>query len=192
LDWKRLMFNNLGSDNNIEAGHTRNGRVLRNVPLENLFKKNYRDKGFYIGEEANLTDKEHSKSTREEEGKVEEPHREEPENSGTAPTIEVSTIIPPVVLATLRNQSNQSHQRTQSNVTRNPPHIQSGNLGISMANEMRLPNFRGDGSEGPVQHQFLCEAVWSIKNIIDEVVKRVQFSTTLRDSALSWFMKFVQ
>jgi hypothetical protein len=34
--------------------------------------------------------------------------------------------------------------------------------------------------------------VWSIKNITDEVVKRAQFSTTLRDRALSWYMKFVQ
>jgi hypothetical protein len=34
--------------------------------------------------------------------------------------------------------------------------------------------------------------VWSIKNIIDEVVKRAQFSTTLRDRALRWYMKFFE
>jgi hypothetical protein len=61
-----------------------------------------------------------------------------------------------------------------------------------MVDEMRLPTFRGDGSEDPDQHWFLCEAVWSIKNVTDEAVKRAQFSTTLRDHALSWYMKFVQ
>jgi hypothetical protein len=61
-----------------------------------------------------------------------------------------------------------------------------------MADEMRLPTFRGDGSEDPDQHWFLCEAVWSIKNVTDEYVKRAQFSTTLRDHALSWYMKFFQ
>jgi hypothetical protein len=61
-----------------------------------------------------------------------------------------------------------------------------------MADEIRLPTFRGDGYEDPEQHWFLCEAVWSIKNITEEAVKRAQFSTTLRDRALSWYMKFVQ
>jgi hypothetical protein len=40
-----------------------------------------------------------------------------------------------------------------------------------MVDEMRLPTFTGDGSEDPEQHWFLCEALWSINNIIDEAVK---------------------
>jgi hypothetical protein len=61
-----------------------------------------------------------------------------------------------------------------------------------MADEMRLPIFREDGSEDLDQHWFLCEAVWSIKDVNDEVVKSTQFSNTLRDRALSWYMKFVK
>jgi hypothetical protein len=61
-----------------------------------------------------------------------------------------------------------------------------------MANEMRLPTFRGDGSKDPNHHWFLCEDVWSIKKIINETVKRAQFNTTLRDRTLSWYMKFFQ
>jgi hypothetical protein len=61
-----------------------------------------------------------------------------------------------------------------------------------MADEMRLPIFKGDGSEDLDQHRFLCEAIWNIKNVIDEAVKITQFSTTLRDHALSWHMKLVQ
>jgi hypothetical protein len=61
-----------------------------------------------------------------------------------------------------------------------------------MVDEMRLPIFRGDGFKDPDQHWFLCEVVWNIKNIIDEGVKRNQFSTTPRDRAMSWYMKLVQ
>jgi hypothetical protein len=60
-----------------------------------------------------------------------------------------------------------------------------------MADEIRLPIFRGDGSEDLDQHWFLCEAIWSIKQVTDEVVKGAHFSTTLRDRALRWYMKFV-
>jgi hypothetical protein len=61
-----------------------------------------------------------------------------------------------------------------------------------MEDEMRLPIFRGDGYEDPDHHLFLCEAIWNIKNVIDEVVKRTNFSTTLRYHALRWYMKLVQ
>jgi hypothetical protein len=64
----------------------------------NLFKKNYGDEGFYSGEEVDLTDEEHSKSAR-----TEEPHQEEPEASGTVPTIEVSTGTLLVFSTTLSN-----------------------------------------------------------------------------------------
>jgi hypothetical protein len=152
------MFKNSDSDNDTEAGHTRSGRVFREVHLANLFKKNYGDEGFYSGEEADLTDEEHSEPAGTEEGKAKELHRGEPETSETVQTIEVSTIIPPVDSVVLSNQSNPNHQSTQSTVTSNPPHTQSGTLGRSMADEMRLPIFRGDGSEDPDQHWFLCEA----------------------------------
>jgi hypothetical protein len=61
-----------------------------------------------------------------------------------------------------------------------------------MEDEMRLSIFRGDGSEDHDQHWFLCEAVWNIKNVTNEVVKRDQFSITLRDHALSWYMNLIQ
>jgi hypothetical protein len=139
-----------------------------------------------------LLNEEHSESTREEEGKTKEPHREESETSGTAPTIEVSTINPHVFLVALSNQSSHSYQRTQSTITNSLVHTQSGNLGRSMADDMRLPIFKGYGSEDPDQNDFLFEVVWSIKNVPDEAVKRAQFSTTPRDCTLSWYMKFFQ
>ena len=61
-----------------------------------------------------------------------------------------------------------------------------------MADEMRLPIFRGDGSEDLDQHSFLCESIWNFKNVTNEAVKITQFSTTLRDRTLRWYMKLVQ
>jgi hypothetical protein len=185
------MFKNSDNDNDTEAGHTRSGRVFREVHLANLFKKNYEEEGFYSGEEAELTYEEHSEPARAEEGKDGELRRREPETSETSQTIEVSTVILPID-SVLSNQSSPSHQSVQSTANSSPPHIQSGTLGRSMADEMRLPIFRGDGSEDPDQHWFLCEAIWNIKNVTDEAVKRTQFSTILRDRALSWYMKLVQ
>jgi hypothetical protein len=146
------MFKNSDSDSDTEVGHMHSGRAFREVYLVNLFKKNYGDEGFYIGEEADLMDEEHSEPTRAKEGEAEEPRREDPETSGTAQTAEVSTIIPPVDSVALRNQINPSHQSVQSTVTSSPPHTQSGTPGRSMVDEMRLPIFRGDGSEDPDQH----------------------------------------
>jgi hypothetical protein len=152
LDLEKIMFKNSDRNNDTEARHTRSGRAFGEVHLVNLFKKNYKDEGFYSGEEADLTNEEHSKPAGTEEGKDEEPHWEEPENSGTTQTVEVSTIIPPVDSVTLSNHSNPSHQSIQITVTSSPPHTQLGTLGRSMADEMRLPIFRGDGSEDPDQH----------------------------------------
>jgi hypothetical protein len=61
-----------------------------------LFKKNYKEEGFYSGEEVDLTDKEYSEPTKEEEGEAEELRWNEKETSGTAETNEVSTINPPI------------------------------------------------------------------------------------------------
>jgi hypothetical protein len=97
----------------------------------------------------------------------------------------VSTIIPHVDSVALSNQSNPIHQSVQRTVTSSPPHTQSGTPGSFMVDEMRLAIFRGDGSENPHQHWFLCEFIWNIKNVTDEAVKRNQFSITLRDHALS-------
>jgi hypothetical protein len=107
------LFKNSNSDNDTEVGHTCSGRSFREVPLVNLFEENHeplvQDEGFYSGEEEELLNEEYLEFAREEEGKTEEPRREESETSGTVPTVEVSTITPPIFLASLSNQSNLSH-----------------------------------------------------------------------------------
>jgi hypothetical protein len=155
------MFKNSDNDNDndTEARHTCSGREFREVHLVNLFKKNYGDEGFYSGEEEDLTDEKNSEPARVEEGKFEEPHREEPKTLGTVHTAEVSTIIPLVDSVALSNQSNPSHQSVQSTFTGSPPNTQSGTLGRYMGAETGLSIFRGDGSEDPNEQWFLCEVL---------------------------------
>ena len=59
-----------------------------------------------------------------------------------------------------------------------------------MTDDIKLPVFKGTGSEDPEQFWFLCEAVWIAKNIMDQDIRRVQLVTSFRDRALTWFMKF--
>jgi hypothetical protein len=168
------MFKNSNRDNNTKVRHMCSGITFTEVYLVNLFEKNHeptQEEGFYSGEEEYLLSEEHSESSRAEERKTEEPCREVSETLGTVHIVEVSTITPPIVSVTLRNQSNQSYQSLQSTVTSSTVHTQSRNLGRYMADEMRLPTFRGYGSEDLDQQWFLCDALWSIKNATDKDVK---------------------
>ena len=56
--------------------------------------------------------------------------------------------------------------------------------------DIKLPIFKGTGSEDPEQFWFLCEAVWNAKSITDLDVRTAQLITSFRDRALTWFMKF--
>ena len=59
-----------------------------------------------------------------------------------------------------------------------------------MGDDMKLLVFKGSRLEDPEQHWFLCEAVWSVKQVIDDDIKMAQLTTTFRDRALNWFMKY--
>ena len=55
---------------------------------------------------------------------------------------------------------------------------------------MKLLIFKGSGLEDPEKHWFLCEVVWSVKQVIDDDIKMAQLTTTLRDRVLNGFMKY--
>jgi hypothetical protein len=150
------MFKNLDNDIDTKDGHMQSGRSFRKVPLVNLFEKSYRpvaqDEDFYSGEEEGRSYGEYLEFSRTEEVETRKLHQEEPETLGTAPTVKVSIITPPVVLELISNQSNRSNRSNQSNqsnqsmVTSSLVHIRSRNQRRYMEDEMRLPSFRGDGS----------------------------------------------
>ena len=59
-----------------------------------------------------------------------------------------------------------------------------------MDDDIKLPIFRGIGAKDIDQHFFLCEAIWNIKQVQNDDIKRAGLTTTFRDRALTWFMKF--
>lgn len=54
-----------------------------------------------------------------------------------------------------------------------------------MGDDMKLPVFKGTCLEDPEQHWFLCEVVWSVKQVIDDDIKMAQLTTTFRDRVLN-------
>ena len=58
--------------------------------------------------------------------------------------------------------------------------------------DVKLPLFHGNGIEDPEQYWFLCEAIWIVKKLLDEDIKKVQLEITFRGHALDWYMKFMQ
>ena len=59
-----------------------------------------------------------------------------------------------------------------------------------MGDDMKLPVFKGSRLEDPEQHWFLCETMWSVKQVIDDDIKMAQLTTKFRDRVLNWFMKY--
>jgi hypothetical protein len=60
---------------------------------------------------------------------------------------------------------------------------------VGVDNTLRLPEFKGIGSEDPEQHLFICETIWTAKNVHDDGTKITQLATTFRGCALVWYMK---
>ena len=74
----------------------------------------------------------------------------------------------------------------------NPPLVQNTQppRRNRMGDHMKLPLFKGSGLEDPEQHWFLCDDVWSVKQVVDDAIKMALLITTFRDRALNWFMKY--
>ena len=58
--------------------------------------------------------------------------------------------------------------------------------------DLKLPLFHGNGTEYLEQYWFLCELVWTVKQVQDEYIKKGQLVTNFRCHALDWYMKFMQ
>lgn len=59
-----------------------------------------------------------------------------------------------------------------------------------MGDDIKLPIFRGPRLKDHEQHFFLCKVIWNIKQVQNDDIKKAQLTTTFRDRALTWFMKF--
>ena len=70
-----------------------------------------------------------------------------------------------------------------------PPSAPQSNM-AHVNDDIKLPIFKGIGSEDLEQFWFLCEAVQTAKNIMDRNTRRAQVVTSFRDRGLTWFMNF--
>ena len=61
-----------------------------------------------------------------------------------------------------------------------------------VGDDVKLPLFHRNGMEDPEKYWFLCEAVWTVKQVQDEDIKKGQLATNFRGQALDWYMKFIQ
>ena len=50
-----------------------------------------------------------------------------------------------------------------------------------MGDDIKLPIFQGTGAKDPDQHFFLCEAVWNIRQVHNDDIKKAQW-LTMRES----------
>ena len=60
------------------------------------------------------------------------------------------------------------------------------------SDNVKLPLFHGNGTEDIEQYQILHEIVQTIKQVVDEDIKRGQLAKNFRGRALDWYMKFMQ
>lgn len=59
-----------------------------------------------------------------------------------------------------------------------------------MEDDLRILVFHGNGTQDPKQHLFVCEAIWTAKQIQYQDAKIMQLATTFRDKYILWYMKF--
>ena len=53
-----------------------------------------------------------------------------------------------------------------------------------VGNDIKFPIFNGNGLEDPGKHWFLCEVVWTVRQVQNDAIKKEQMITTLRGHAL--------
>jgi hypothetical protein len=87
------------------------------------------------------------------------------------------------------NQSSGSSTLSQNQLVLSGKNIVQNTM-VGVDPTLRMPLFQGVGSEDPEQHLFICDTIWTVKNVQDDDVKIVQLEMTFRDHALLWYMKY--
>ena len=58
--------------------------------------------------------------------------------------------------------------------------------------KLKLPLFQGNGTEDQEQYQSLCEAIWTMRQTMNDDVKKAQLVMNIQGNTLSWYMNIVQ
>ena len=56
-------------------------------------------------------------------------------------------------------------------------------------NDIELPMSNGNGLADPEKNWFLCQAMWTLRHVQDDAIKKAHMITTLRGHALDWYIK---
>ena len=62
----------------------------------------------------------------------------------------------------------------------------------TMGDGVNLQFFKCNGTKDSKQYWFLCEAIWTVKQVQDKDIKKGQLVMTFQGHALDWYMKSVQ
>ena len=98
-------------------------------------------------------------------------------------------FIPPIPHKSFTNPSGTSQNSPRGHSPPLAQNIQPPRRN-RMGDDMKLLVFKATGLEHPEQDWFLCDVVWSVKQVVDDAIKMAQLTTTFRDRALNWFMKY--
>ena len=61
---------------------------------------------------------------------------------------------------------------------------------VNQDSTLQFSVFHGMGKDDVEKHCFTCEAIWSMKRVVDDETYIAQLETTFRDRALTWYMKY--
>jgi hypothetical protein len=89
-----------------------------------------------------------------------------------------------------KNGQNRGIRSVNQSHSTSPKVITTHNTMIGIDNTLRIIEFQGAGSEDLEKHLFVCEMIWTTKNVPDEAKKIVQLTTTFIGHSLLWYMKY--
>ena len=122
---------------------------------------------------------------------IEAPEWEHAYNSPTTPNTLLEVRSRDLSPSTSVNMSITNTINRGQGIPTIPNFVPTVPLANTMAGaDIKLPIFNGNGLEYPDKHCFLCDDVWTVRQIQDENIKKAQMITTLRGHALDWYMKF--
>ena len=61
-----------------------------------------------------------------------------------------------------------------------------------MGDDVKFPLFHGNEAEDPEHNWFLWKIVLSVKQVLDEDIKKGQLVKNFQGRTLEWYMKFMQ
>ena len=179
----------IDSENEQEGGRLRNGRRFQSGKRRRTMTRRG-SCGTTGGQEYELASHLDVGSCDEEE-KYQRVFEKEDEEEATYLEYEYNILITPHTYPQVRyrnsspsgciNQSNNNNGNSRQGIpTRQTFNPTVPRTNIMVRNDIKLPIINGNGLEYPKQHWFLCKAMWTVRQIQDESIKKAQMIKMVR------------